>query len=128
MFDIYSFCYFFFIYYVVIIIYKLLVDFIFLAGYKCIIWNQFIIMGMYMRVNNGVWKVDSVEEIICLTIIWFWCVFWFLYVWFHWLIIFLCLVFLDEDYLFLWFIIIVWIFMIIWSSFNYLFNCVMWTA
>ena len=38
MFDIYSFCY-FFIYYVVIIIYKLLVDFIFLAGYKCIIWN-----------------------------------------------------------------------------------------
>ena len=74
-FGIYSFCYFFFIYYVVIMIYKLLVDFIFLTGYKCIIWNQFIIMSMYMWVYNGVWKVDSAEEIICLTIIWPWCVF-----------------------------------------------------
>ena len=114
---------FFFIYYVVNIINELLVDFIFLAGYKCIICNQFIIESMYMRVYNDVWKIDLAEEIICLIIIWLWCVFffWFLYIWFHWLIIFLWLVFFGWG-------LFVWIFIIIWSSFNYLFNWVTWTT
>lgn len=61
--------------YVVYIVYKLLVELMCLMGLKYIVWGQFLVLYLYSWIYNGVWKVESVEEVLCLIVLWPWCIF-----------------------------------------------------
>lgn len=75
MYSGYNISYFFFTWYVLYILYKLFVELMYAAGYQYVMWSQFLTIYIYSWIYNGVLKVESVEEIMCLVVLWPWCIF-----------------------------------------------------
>jgi len=71
----YSVSYLFLSLYLFYIIFKILIELGSITGHHNLFWNNFINLYLYSWIYGGEDKVESIEEIICLCILWPWCVF-----------------------------------------------------
>lgn len=74
-FEYYSVGYLFMGWYLMIIIYKFISEIVLLTGGRSVVWGQFITSYIYIWINNSFWRVESSEDIICLIVLWPWCIF-----------------------------------------------------